>query len=50
MKKKKKKKKIILRLLTMLIGFTLNSISMAGDLNHLSPHADFPYVILFFYS
>ena len=23
---------------------------MAGDLNHLSPHADFSYVILFFYS
>ena len=22
----------------------------SGDLNHLSPHADFSYVILFFYS
>ena len=26
------------------------AISMAGDLNHLSPHADFSYGILFFYS
>ena len=26
------------------------AISMVGDLNHLSPHADFSYVILFFYS
>ena len=26
------------------------AISMAGDLNHLSPHADFSYVIIFFYS
>ena len=25
------------------------AISMAGDLNHLSPHADFSYRILFFY-
>ena len=26
------------------------AISMAGDLNHLSPHDDFSYGILFFYS
>ena len=26
------------------------AISMVGDLNHLSSHADFSYVILFFYS
>ena len=25
------------------------AISMAGDLNHLSPHADFSYGILFFF-
>ena len=24
------------------------AMSMAGDLNHLSPHADFSYLILFF--
>ena len=38
----------------ILIGFKLLhnelAVSMAGNLNHLSPHADFSYVILFFYS
>ena len=28
----------------------MSSISLAGDLNHLPPHTDFSYVILFFYS
>ena len=27
----------------------MSSIPMAGDLNHLSPHADVSYVIPFFY-
>ena len=40
----------IIDYICIMIGFTMSPISMAGDLTHLSPHADFSYVILFFYS